>query len=47
MEDQVLYDFEGWNTANGWPKRSILENLGLKKVADTLQSKGKLLGLEP
>ena len=37
-----FYDFEGWNTANGWPKRSTLEKMGLKKVADTLQSKGKL-----
>ena len=37
-----FYDFEGWNTANGWPKRNTLEAIGLKKVADTLQSKGKL-----
>jgi aldehyde:ferredoxin oxidoreductase len=37
-----LYEFEGWNDANGWPKRSTLENLGLKKIADTLQSKSRL-----
>jgi aldehyde:ferredoxin oxidoreductase len=37
-----FYDFEGWNTTNGWPKRSALESVGLKKVADTLQSKSKL-----
>jgi aldehyde:ferredoxin oxidoreductase len=37
-----FYDFEGWNTANGWPKRNTLESLGLHKVADTLQAKGKL-----
>jgi aldehyde:ferredoxin oxidoreductase len=37
-----FYDFEGWNTDSGWPKRNILESLGLKKVADTLQSKNKL-----
>ena len=37
-----FYDFEGWNTTNGWPKRSTLESVGLKKVADTLQSKNKL-----
>jgi aldehyde:ferredoxin oxidoreductase len=37
-----FYDFEGWNTANGWPKRSTLESMGLKRVADTLQSKGRL-----
>ena len=37
-----FYDFEGWNTNSGWPKRSTLEGMGLKKVADTLQKKGKL-----
>jgi aldehyde:ferredoxin oxidoreductase len=37
-----FYEFEGWNSASGWPKRATLESLGLKKVADTLQSKGKL-----
>ncbi|HTY64251.1 MAG TPA: aldehyde ferredoxin oxidoreductase N-terminal domain-containing protein [Acidobacteriota bacterium] len=37
-----FYDFEGWNTDNGWPKRKTLESLGMKKVADTLQRKNKL-----
>jgi aldehyde:ferredoxin oxidoreductase len=37
-----FYKFEGWNPANGWPTRSTLESLGLKKVADTLQRKNKL-----
>ncbi len=37
-----FYDFEGWNKANGWPKRSTLESLGLKRVADTLEAKGRL-----
>jgi aldehyde:ferredoxin oxidoreductase len=37
-----FYEFEGWNSGNGWPKRSTLESLGLKKVADSLQSNGKL-----
>jgi len=37
-----FYDFEGWNPANGWPKRSTLESLGLKKVADALQGKGRI-----
>ena len=37
-----FYDFEGWNTASGWPTRKTLEDLGLKKIADTLQSKSKL-----
>jgi aldehyde:ferredoxin oxidoreductase len=36
------YKFEGWNSDNGWPKRNTLEKMGLKKVADMLQSKGKL-----
>jgi aldehyde:ferredoxin oxidoreductase len=37
-----FYDFEGWNTSNGWPTRNTLESIGLKKVADKLQSSGKL-----
>jgi hypothetical protein len=34
--------FEGFNSTNGWPTRKTLESIGLKRVADTLQSKGKL-----
>jgi len=37
-----FYEFEGFNSSNGWPKRGTLESLGMKKVADTLQNKGKL-----
>jgi aldehyde:ferredoxin oxidoreductase len=37
-----FYEFEGWNSASGWPKRSTLESIGLGKVADTLQKNGKL-----
>jgi len=37
-----FYDFEGWNNTSGWPKRKTLESIGLKKVADTLQSKSRL-----
>ncbi|MBN1566270.1 MAG: hypothetical protein JXA73_00365 [Acidobacteria bacterium] len=37
-----FYNFEGWNPSNGRPKRATLESLGLKKVADVLQSKSKL-----
>jgi aldehyde:ferredoxin oxidoreductase len=37
-----FYEFEGWNAANGWPKSSTLEILGLKKAADVLKSKGRL-----
>lgn len=39
-----FYEFEGWNVQNGWPKRSTLENMGMRRVADTLQSKGRLGG---
>jgi aldehyde:ferredoxin oxidoreductase len=37
-----FYEFEGFNSSSGWPTRATLEGLGLKKVADTLQSKSKL-----
>ncbi|MBN1832183.1 MAG: aldehyde:ferredoxin oxidoreductase, partial [Deltaproteobacteria bacterium] len=37
-----FYDFEGWNSDSGWPKRGTLEAMGFKKVADTLQSKARL-----
>jgi len=38
----IYYSIEGWDTKTGWPTRSTLEGLGLRKVADELQSKGKL-----
>jgi len=37
-----FYKVEGWNVDNGYPTRKTLEDLDLKSVADTLQSKGKL-----
>lgn len=37
-----FYDFEGFNTVNGWPTRKTLEDMGLKKVADVMQSKDRL-----
>jgi aldehyde:ferredoxin oxidoreductase len=37
-----FYEFEGWDTSTGWPSRGTLEGLGLKKVADELESAGKL-----
>jgi aldehyde:ferredoxin oxidoreductase len=37
-----FYKFEGYNPENGYPTRATLEKAGLKRVADTLQSKGKL-----
>jgi aldehyde:ferredoxin oxidoreductase len=37
-----FYKFEGYNPDNGYPTRATLEKMGLKKVADVMQSKGKL-----
>jgi aldehyde:ferredoxin oxidoreductase len=37
-----FYKLEGWDSNNGWPTRKTLEGLGMKKVADTMASKGKL-----
>jgi len=37
-----FYKVEGWDVNNGWPTRNTLEELGMKKVADTMASKGKL-----
>ena len=36
------YNVEGWDPETGWPKRRTLEELGLKKVADTLEKAGRL-----
>jgi aldehyde:ferredoxin oxidoreductase len=38
-----FYKFEGHNGDNGYPTRTTLERAGLKKVADLLQKKGKLV----
>jgi len=37
-----FYVARGWNPANGRPTRSKLERLGMKGVADKLQSAGRL-----
>jgi aldehyde:ferredoxin oxidoreductase len=37
-----FYNLEGWNPESGYPKRKTLEDLGMKHVADFLQSKNKL-----
>ena len=37
-----FYDFEGFNTTNGWPTRKTLEDMGLKKGADCMQGKNRL-----
>jgi aldehyde:ferredoxin oxidoreductase len=36
------YKLRGWDVATGWPTRAKLESLGLKDVADQMQSIGKL-----
>ena len=37
-----FYELRGWNVSNGWPTRDKLSQLGMKDVADTLSSAGKL-----
>ena len=37
-----FYNVEGWDPDSGYPKRKTLEGLGMKHVADVLQSKDKL-----
>jgi aldehyde:ferredoxin oxidoreductase len=37
-----FYKLEGWDINTGWPTQKTLEDLDLKKIADTLKSKGKL-----
>ncbi len=36
------YNLEGWDPQTGYPKRKTLEGLGMKDVADVLQSKNRL-----
>lgn len=36
------FTVEGWDPATGWPRRSTLESLRLKHVADELDRQGKL-----
>jgi len=37
-----FYKLEGWGVDTGWPTRKTLEGLGLKKIADTMASRGRL-----
>jgi aldehyde:ferredoxin oxidoreductase len=37
-----FYKFEGYNPENGYPTRDTLEGMGLKKVANLLEKRGKL-----
>lgn len=38
----TFYELEGWDPRNGYPKRATLEKLGLRHVADVLESKKRL-----
>jgi aldehyde:ferredoxin oxidoreductase len=38
----AFYNFEGWDSQTGYPRRSTLEKLGLRHVADVLQADNKL-----
>jgi aldehyde:ferredoxin oxidoreductase len=38
----AFYDFEGWDSQTGHPRRSTLQKLGLGHVADVLQTNKKL-----
>jgi len=37
-----FYTLRGWDVTTGWPKRAKLEEIGLKNIADELDSIGKL-----
>ena len=38
----AFYRFEGWDVKTGYPKRITLEKLGLHRVADVLEDRGRL-----
>jgi len=38
----IYYEFEGWDPASGWPRRSTLEDMDMGFVADELDAAGKL-----
>jgi aldehyde:ferredoxin oxidoreductase len=37
-----FFNVEGWNPDTGYPRRRTLEDLGMKQVADVLQSHNRL-----
>jgi hypothetical protein len=37
-----FYKLEGWSVDKGWPTRKTLDELGMKKIADTMAAKGKI-----
>ena len=38
----AFYSFEGWDAKTGYPKRDTLEKLGLNRIADVLEERGRL-----
>jgi aldehyde:ferredoxin oxidoreductase len=38
----IFYKLEGWSTKTGWPRRSTLEKMDMKSVADALEAAGRL-----
>jgi aldehyde:ferredoxin oxidoreductase len=38
----IFYRLEGWDTKTGWPTRTTLEQLGMRQVADALESAGRI-----
>ena len=38
----AFYTIEGWDPKTGNPKRQTLRELGLSRIADTLEENGKL-----
>lgn len=38
----TFYELEGWDPRNGYPKRATLQKLGLRHVADVLESRNRL-----
>ncbi|MHC4351684.1 MAG: aldehyde ferredoxin oxidoreductase C-terminal domain-containing protein [Planctomycetota bacterium] len=38
----TFYNLQGWNAETGYPTRKTLESIGLKRVADELDSLGRL-----
>ena len=38
----LFYELEGWDIQSGWPTRKTLSELGLDRVADELEERGRL-----
>jgi len=38
----LYFELEGWDVGSGWPTRATLEEMGLGKIADTLEYHNRL-----